>query len=133
MKRFEFGTTMRKITSKAFREGSSVTIKAHSACVRGVRFSCDGQLLVSCSDDKSVKVWKVNEKKFLYSLNGHTNWVRTASFSPDSRLIASSGDDKVVQLWDADQRRGIQEYSEHSGIVNDLKFHPDGTCLASCS
>ena len=79
-----------------------MTIRAHNASVRSVNFSCDGQLLVSASDDKSIKVWGVNEKKFIYSLSGHSNWVRHAVFSPDCRLIASGGDDKLVKIWDTD-------------------------------
>jgi len=41
-----------------------VTIKAHSAAVRSVSFSKNGKLLVSSSDDKTVKVWNAGSKKF---------------------------------------------------------------------
>ena len=72
-------------------------MKAHRAAVRSIGFSSDGKLLVSCSDDKSVKVWSTQDKKFQYSLIGHSNWVRTCQFSPDMRVIASGSDDKTVQ------------------------------------
>lgn len=57
------------------RKGESKVIKAHTAAVRSVAFSHDGQRLVTASDDKSVKVWSVPRHCFLYSLNQHTNWV----------------------------------------------------------
>lgn len=63
-----------------YRKGESTVFKAHTASVRSVQFSSDGQRLVTASDDKSVKVWGVERKKFLYSLNRHTNWVRCARY-----------------------------------------------------
>lgn len=63
-----------------YRKGESTVFKAHTASVRSVHFSSDGQRLVTASDDKSVKVWGVERKKFLYSLNRHTNWVRCARY-----------------------------------------------------
>ncbi|CAK78141.1 unnamed protein product (macronuclear) [Paramecium tetraurelia] len=113
-------------------EGSSVSIKAHSAPVRSVQFSCDGQLLVSSSDDKSVKVWSVNDRKFQYGFQ-HTNWVRSAVFSQDVRLIASGGDDRAVIIWDCDSKKEAQRYNEHIGVVYKVQFSPDSTILGSCS
>lgn len=62
------------------RKGESKVIKAHTAAVRSVAFSHDGQRLVTASDDKSVKVWSVPRHCFLYSLNQHTNWVSSARY-----------------------------------------------------
>ena len=45
-------------------EGHSSTIKAHSASVRSVNYSSDGRLLLSTSDDKTVKVWNVLVRTF---------------------------------------------------------------------
>lgn len=64
-----------------FRKGESTVFKAHTATVRSVSFSADGQKLVTASDDKSVKVWSVHRQKFIYSLNQHTNWVRCARYA----------------------------------------------------
>ena len=39
------------------RKGESTVFKAHTATVRSVDFSADGQSFVTSSDDKTVKVW----------------------------------------------------------------------------
>lgn len=41
---------------KLSRKGESTVFKAHTATVRSVDFSADGQSLLTASDDKSLKV-----------------------------------------------------------------------------
>lgn len=69
-----------RLSASYFSKGESTEFKAHTATVRSVCFSADGQRLVTASDDKAVKVWSVHRQKFLYSLNQHTNWVRCARY-----------------------------------------------------
>lgn len=63
-------------------------------------FSCDGQLLLTSSDDKTLKIWQVADRRFQLSIPAHTNWIRSAQFSPDARIIVSGSDDRTVKLWD---------------------------------
>lgn len=98
-----------------------------------MNYSTDGQLLLTASDDKTLKVFRTDEKKFQFSLVGHKNWVRVGVFAPDSRLIASGGDDKTIFMWDTETKNVVTQYHDHLGIIYDAKFNPDGTCLASCS
>lgn len=45
-------------------EGKSSTLKAHTQPVRSVDFSADGNLLLTASDDKSMKIFRTMDKKF---------------------------------------------------------------------
>lgn len=40
-------------------EGNSFTIKAHNAPIRALDYSYDGKLLLTCSDDKTIKVHRI--------------------------------------------------------------------------
>ncbi len=41
---------------ETFREALSHVLKGHSAPVKSISYNCDGSLLISASDDKTVKV-----------------------------------------------------------------------------
>ena len=80
--------------------GESIILRGHTGPVRCVDFShCvggnndDESSLITCSDDKTVKIWSLPQKAFRCSLLGHTNWVRSCKFSPDSPYICASGGD----------------------------------------
>ena len=88
-------------------------------------------MLMSASDDKTVKVWALPTQRFMFTLSGHANWVRAAQFSPDCRLGVSGSDDKSMRIWDIQSKRMLRSYDEHAGVINSVAFHPDGTCVAS--
>lgn len=113
------------------REGKSTAIAAHSGTVRSVNFASNGRMLMSSSDDKTIKVWALPTQRFMFTLSGHMNWVRTAQFSPDCRLAVSGSDDKSMRIWDIQAKRLLRIYDEHAGAINSVAFHPDGTCIAS--
>lgn len=46
-------------------------IKGHSEPVKTVALSVDGALLVSGSDDRMLKVWQTEDRKFMFSINAH--------------------------------------------------------------
>lgn len=45
-------------------------MKGHSAPVKSIAFNSDGSLLVSSGDDKFVKIWDVEKRKFIQSFGG---------------------------------------------------------------
>lgn len=88
-------------------------------------------MLLSASDDKTVKVWALPTQRFMFTLSGHMNWVRSAQFSPDCRLAVSGGDDKTMRVWDISTKSLLRLYDDHHSVINTVAFHPDGTCIAS--
>ena len=77
--------------------------------VNSVCFSADGDLLVSGSDDKTLKIWSKGSSgnfECKSTLTGHSERVNCVVFSPNGKVIAScSGEgymrDNSVRLWDA--------------------------------
>jgi len=59
------------------------SILGHTNWIRSAQFSPDARLIVSGSDDKSVKLWDVTKKKNLISFVDHLDVVRDVKFHPD--------------------------------------------------
>jgi WD40 repeat protein len=73
-------------------------LEGHSDSVRSVAFSPDLARLASASDDKTVKIWDINNGKCLQTLEGHNNNVNSVTFSPDLARLALTSDDKTVKI-----------------------------------
>ncbi len=117
------------------------TLSNHSAWVRSLAFSPDGQILASASEDNTVKLWWIDTGAEMTTIYGHLDRVCSVAFSPDGNMIASAGKDKTIKLWQAQTGRLIKtigdwnkaEYYSHASDINSLVFSPQGKILASAS
>jgi len=95
----------------------------HSAPVRCVAISPDGQFLVSGGDDRIV-IWNINEGEEIYTLTGHSASVTSVAISPDGETLASGSVDKTIRLWDLKTGQKIKTLSAPSLPVTCVAFHP---------
>jgi WD40 repeat protein len=68
--------------------------------VNSVTVSSNGTLLVSGSDDRSVKLWDVQTGRVVKTFHGHNSGVNSTSISSDCTTIASGSEDGTIHLWD---------------------------------
>ena len=71
--------------------------------------------MASGSQDKSIKVWDLIERKELYSLNGHTDIVWCLAVLKNNQL-ASGSRDKSIKIWDLKERKEL--FSLHGHTYN---------------
>ncbi|GAB9471771.1 hypothetical protein Gpo141_00008970, partial [Globisporangium polare] len=83
------------------------TLEGHTAGVNCIDFfttlEADGSktLILSGSDDKTVKVWDLATQSVVKTLVGHTNNVTAVLKHPFLPLIVSAAEDDTVRTWSA--------------------------------
>ncbi|PPQ87184.1 hypothetical protein CVT25_015071 [Psilocybe cyanescens] len=104
--------------------------------VLSVGFSGDGTHIVSCSSDKSVRVWDVSTGAELKVLNGHMDKVSSATFSSDGTRIISSSWDNSVRVWDASTGAELTVLNGHMDSIRSAAFFitspTDRPCTILC-
>lgn len=86
---------------QVFEENSSLisTMTGHTGGIRAVEASQDGQLLVSASSDKTIRVWSLSDYSLRSLLVSHTGEINGVSLNSSSGLAASVSFDCSIKLW----------------------------------
>ncbi|NEP01232.1 MAG: hypothetical protein F6K58_21755 [Symploca sp. SIO2E9] len=105
--------------------------QAHENAISFVRWSNDGQLLVSGGGDALVKLWNW-QGQLMHTLRGHSEHISNVQFSPDGKLVASGSKDGTVKLWKVATGTLAKTILAHNNTwVRGLSFSPDSKLLAS--
>ena len=115
-----------------------VRMAGHDGPVRSVTYSPNGQLVLSSSEDNTVRVWDAAAGESVRALRGHGRAVRACAFSPNGEWVLSGGDDESVRVWNL---RGYQEtrvlhatvFSGHEDAVLSARFSRDGQMIVTAS
>ena len=72
---------------------------SHAGPVRQALFTPKGDRVVSCGDDKTVRLWNAADGKPVKSIAAHDGPVAGVAVSADGTKIASVGADKALKMW----------------------------------
>ncbi|KXN91414.1 F-box/WD repeat-containing protein 1A [Leucoagaricus sp. SymC.cos] len=106
------------------RSGGSAVVKVlrdHADSVLCVRF--DDERLVSCSKDRTVRVYTFPGLELLHVLGGHRAAVNAISLSKD--YVVSGSGDRSMNVWDVKTGKLIRTFEDHHtrGIAS-IDFKP---------
>ncbi|XP_065348045.1 DDB1- and CUL4-associated factor 13-like [Cloeon dipterum] len=111
-------------------------VKAHEGSVKGMTFDPTGENLITCGDDKTIKIWNTDsddcKEHKAKSIIVCTNSIFSISHSRDSKTFVTGGE--VVQLWDG--VKVIPDVTTHWGVdpIHCVQFNPVETNLiGACS
>ena len=110
-------------------------LKGHSDGVIDVAFrpaeaGANTTHLATASADRTVRIWDIQQRRHITTLDGHTDHVLRVLYSPDGQLLASASKDKTVRLWETTGYHLLGELP-HGCTIYGLAFSPDGTRLAT--
>ncbi|KAJ0133904.1 NADH-dependent flavin oxidoreductase nadA [Fusarium oxysporum f. sp. albedinis] len=110
-----------------------LALEGHSSSVISAVFSHDSTVMVSASDDETVRIWDVKTGKCEHVLAGHSSLVNSVSFSHGSTMVASASDDETVRIWDVKMGKCQHVLEGHNDLVYAVSFSHDSTMVASAS
>ncbi|MCP4109772.1 MAG: WD40 repeat domain-containing protein, partial [Desulfobacteraceae bacterium] len=108
----------------------------------------DKKHLISCSDDKTIRVWDMQTKKEVRKIlgeigKGSFGMVYAIALSPDDRFLAVGGffsesrienvDMVSIRIYNFPTGELLHILKSHKNIVSDLSFSSDGQYLVSSS
>ncbi|KAJ3126273.1 hypothetical protein HK098_007745 [Nowakowskiella sp. JEL0407] len=95
-----------------FREYSD----AHTDFISAISFSYDGRYLLSCSYDRTAKLWDAINGKLVRVYTGHTGIIRDCAISQDgSRIVTGAAD--AIKLWDTVSGQEIFTFNSSARAV----------------
>lgn len=105
----------------------------HDGPVRGIDFHKTQPLFVSGGDDYKIKVWSLQSRRCLFTLNGHLDYVRTVFFHHEYPWILSASDDQTIRIWNWQNRQLICTMTGHNHYAMCAQFHPKEDLIVSAS
>lgn len=121
-------------------------LSGHQGIVWNVAWHPQGASIVSCGEDKNIRIWSRNAGTDGHDWacrsvlsEGHQRTIRSISFSPCGKLLASASFDSTVCVWEKSkgtensQFESIATLEGHENEVKSVAWSVSGSFLATCS
>ncbi|CAG9537098.1 unnamed protein product [Cercopithifilaria johnstoni] len=84
-----------------------------------------GDLIVTGSDDNTLKIWSASKAVCLQTLTGHTGGVWSSQMSEDGKTVTSGSTDRTVRVWCVETGRCLHCLQGHTSTVRCMTLRED--------
>ncbi|HEY9836930.1 MAG TPA: WD40 repeat domain-containing serine/threonine-protein kinase, partial [Vampirovibrionales bacterium] len=100
---------------------------AHSGAIHALAIAPDGKTLISCSWDRTLKIWTLptapdNYPELRETLCPHVLSGSAVAISPNGKTFATGSHDTTLKLWTLDTLEPVATLSGHSMTVSALAY-----------
>lgn len=117
-------------------------LKGHTSDVNAVDISSNNELILSGSNDRTVRVWKMNrngifkenttDPPFISPITEHSYGINVVRFSPFSTMVATAATDGKINLWTTQTGNlSFTLYHPSEAAIRCLSFSPNSEMLAT--
>ncbi|CAD6196126.1 unnamed protein product [Caenorhabditis auriculariae] len=82
-----------------------------------------GDILVTGSDDNTLRVWSIDQGICRFTLTGHTGGVWTSHITSDGRYIVSGSTDRTIKVWSTADGSLRYTLSGHTSTVRCMSMY----------
>ena len=109
------------------------TYRGHTARVNAIRWSPDGKLIASISDDHTVQIWDATTGRQITTYPEEKGFDLAIAWSPDGKYLAIGGNNNSVLIMETLTGRLHSTYKCEAKVVAALDWSPNGKYLAAGS
>lgn len=110
------------------------TLDGHLGAVMTVAGApSNNTMVISASEDHSLRVWDIETGEELYILEGHEAPVWAVAMFPDGKRAVSGAKDHSIIIWDLESRKAFQQLEGHTGAIHAVSVCPEGSRVISAS
>lgn len=119
--------------SKALKIEKMFTLLAHSGPVYSIEFVPNNDLMLSCSEDTTIRLWCLDSMCNIVVYRGHSYPIWSLDVGSQGRYFASASMDSTARLWRIDIITPLRIFCGHHDDVECIRFHPNEKYLATGS
>ncbi|ESO91742.1 hypothetical protein LOTGIDRAFT_217241 [Lottia gigantea] len=135
-KEFSIGAPTRDKRSPAEwipRAPERYALSGHRSPVTKVLFHPVFSVVISASEDATIKIWDYETGDYERSLKGHTDSIQDIAFDHTGKLLVSCSADMMIKLWDFQGFECLKTMFGHDHNVSSVTFMPSGDFIVSAS
>lgn len=108
-------------------------LTGHRGAVTKVLFHPVFNLIVTASEDATIKIWDYESGDYERTMRGHTDSVQDLAFDQNGKWLVSSSADTTVKLWDFNVYECVKTMRGHDHNVSSVTFMPSGDFVVTSS
>lgn len=109
-------------------------LTGHRGGITHVQFHPSFAVIVSSSEDNTLRIWDPESGQVERIMKGHTDSVNHFDFHPDGSQLASCSSDLSIKIWDFEQKFNCKRtLTGHEHTVSKVAFADGGAKLVSTS
>jgi len=112
-------------------DGPPRFLDGHAGQVRGLALDPTGTRLLSCSSDRTIVLWDLDEGRVLRRIGPLELSAWSVAWSPDGERFATAGDDGFVRVWSAARGELLFAADLDEPVIYSIDWSPDGTRIAA--
>mmetsp|Transcript_31525 Transcript_31525/g.31245 ORF Transcript_31525/g.31245 Transcript_31525/m.31245 type:complete len:108 (-) Transcript_31525:2640-2963(-) len=74
-------------------------LTGHEARVSCIEFLNNEKVVITASNDKTVRIWSLDHDRREIVYTGHKNWIKSMMLSDDQRSIYTTSEDCRILVW----------------------------------
>jgi len=115
------------------RAPEKYSLSGHRSPVTKVLLHPVYSVMLTSSEDATIKVWDYESGDYERTLKGHTDAVQDLAFDHPGKTLASCSADMTIKIWDFVSYECTKTLHGHDHNVSSVAFMPSGDYLLSAS